>query len=95
MNANREMLITRITKELIGPGSDIFECGDKVNYSDEIIEGKPLQRYFSGILYPKQYTKNGNNNISEEDDINEVEDTKEDSAIINETDDFFKQEECI
>jgi len=49
---NRNKIIDRIEKELIGPGSDIFFCD--VDFSNEIIEGKPLQRYFSAILFPKQ-----------------------------------------
>lgn len=49
---NRQLVLDRISRELIGPGSDIF-CS-KEDYSDEVIEGKPLQRYFSGILFPKQ-----------------------------------------
>ncbi|MDR0754607.1 MAG: hypothetical protein LBF04_04380, partial [Prevotellaceae bacterium] len=51
---NREKIISRVQKELIGPGTDLFECSDKVIFSNEIIAGKPLLRYFSGILYPKQ-----------------------------------------
>ena len=51
---NRERIISRVQKELIGPGTDLFDCSDKINYSDEIIADKPLLRYFSGILYPKQ-----------------------------------------
>jgi superfamily II DNA/RNA helicase len=54
MNNNREQIIERVKKELIGPGTDLFECSDKVGFSDEIIADKPLLRYFSGILYPKQ-----------------------------------------
>ncbi|MBN9379928.1 MAG: hypothetical protein J0H74_04145 [Chitinophagaceae bacterium] len=57
---NRDTIVTRIQKELIGPGSDIFLC--KNDFSDEIIEGKPLQRYFSGILYPKQKVSDGSEN---------------------------------
>lgn len=53
---NRDLVITRIQKELIGPGSDLFECNDKINFLDEIIADKPLLRYSSGILYPKQNT---------------------------------------
>lgn len=49
---NRNKIIDRIEKELIGPGSDIFLC--EADFSNEIIEGKPLQRYFSAILFPKQ-----------------------------------------
>jgi acetyltransferase-like isoleucine patch superfamily enzyme len=62
---NRDRLISRVQKELIGPGSDIFECTDKVNFTDEVIEGKPLQRYFSAILFPKQVAINGGVNIGE------------------------------
>ncbi|MDR0972042.1 MAG: hypothetical protein LBM25_06640 [Bacteroidales bacterium] len=51
---NREKVISRVQKELIGPGSDLFECLDKDHFSDEVIADKPLLRYFSGILYPKQ-----------------------------------------
>lgn len=51
---NRDKVISRVQKELIGPGTDLFECSDKLNFSDEIIADKPLLRYFSGILYPKQ-----------------------------------------
>lgn len=49
---NRNIVIERIRKEIIGPGSDVFHSKD--DFSDEIIEGKPLQRYFSGILFPKR-----------------------------------------
>jgi hypothetical protein len=54
MSNNRDKVISRVQKELIGPGTDLFECSDKVGFSDEIIADKPLLRYFSGILYPKQ-----------------------------------------
>jgi superfamily II DNA/RNA helicase len=62
---NREKVISRVQKELIGPGTDLFECSDKVNLSDEIIADKPLLRYFSGILYPKH---NAIADFTEEDD---------------------------
>lgn len=69
---NREIVISRVKKELIGPGSDIFECTDKENFLDEIIEGKPLQRYYSGILYPKQHSSvEVDNSMEQEDDENE------------------------
>ena len=68
MNNNRKQVISRVQKELIGPGSDLFECEDKINFSDEIIADKPLSRYFSGILYPKQ-TAIGD--FQEDDDENE------------------------
>lgn len=50
MSEARDIYIDRIKRELIGPGSDIFYCSE--DYSDEIIEGKPLTRYYSGILFP-------------------------------------------
>ncbi|MCZ7604088.1 MAG: helicase C-terminal domain-containing protein [Melioribacteraceae bacterium] len=50
MSEARDIYIDRIKRELIGPGSDIFYCTD--DFSDEIIEGKPLTRYYSGILFP-------------------------------------------
>lgn len=57
---NRNIVIKRVRKEIIGPGSDLFIC--KEDFSDEIIEGKPLQRYFSGILFPKQLQPNASDN---------------------------------
>ena len=68
MSNNREQIISRVQKELIGPSSDLFECADKINFSDEIIADKPLLRYFSSILYPKQ-TAIGD--FQEDDDENE------------------------
>jgi len=61
---NRDIVIERVQKEIIGPGSDLFHC--KEDFSDEIIEGKPLQRYFSGILFPKQLQPNGSDNGEQE-----------------------------
>lgn len=66
--SNREKVISRVQKELIGPNSDLFECADKLYFSDEVIADKPLLRYFSGILYPRQ-TAIGD--FVEDDDENE------------------------
>lgn len=66
--SNRDNVVSRVQKELIGPGSDLFECEDKENFSDEVIADKPLLRYFSGILYPKQ---TGIGDFVEEDDEND------------------------
>ena len=63
-NENRNIVIERIRKEIIGPGSDVFHC--KADFSDEIIEGKPLQRYFSAILFPKQLQPNASDNGEQE-----------------------------
>ncbi len=50
MSEARDIYINRIKRELIGPGSDIIYCSE--DYNDEIIEGKPLTRYYSGIIFP-------------------------------------------
>ncbi len=96
--SNREKVISRVQKELIGPGTDLFECSDKVSFSDEVIADKPLLRYFSGILYPKQTTigdfmeydddndetplevaEEYNNQVKEDNDVNDVNEGKEDN----------------
>ena len=73
--ANREKIITRLSAELIGPGSDLFCC--EPTFSDEIIEGKPLQRYFSAILFPKQDSRSDIN--SGEDAYSEIDNPEESS----------------
>ena len=70
---NRNIVIERVQKEIIGPGSDIFRCKD--DFSDEIIEGKPLQRYFSGILFPKQLQPNAGDNGEQEMKEEDADDT--------------------
>ncbi len=50
MSEARDIYTDRIKRELIGPGSDIYLCSE--DYIDEIIDGKPLTRYYSGILFP-------------------------------------------
>ena len=89
---NREKIITRVQKELIGPGSDLFECSDKVNFSDEIIADKPLLRYFSGILYPK---KNAIDDFPEVDDESdetpiEIAEEKNDNATASDNNDIIQ-----
>lgn len=44
----REIIQSRILKGMIGPGSDTWGVEDK----EEIISDYPLQRYFSGIIFP-------------------------------------------
>lgn len=79
--SNRDKVISRVQKELIGPGSDLFECSDKVYFSDEVIADKPLLRYFSGILYPKQ-TAIGD--FVEEDDENEETPVEIEEEVVDE-----------
>ncbi len=77
----REKVLHRVRKELIGPGSDIFLADEE--YLEEVIEGKPLARYFSGILFP--YKKSirldaiGENDFTEEaeDLSNDLEEAQE------------------
>lgn len=89
MSNNREQIISRVQKELIGPGTDLFECSDKMYFSDEIIADKPLLRYFSGILYPKQtafgdFVEDDDENsetppeVTEEDNDEQTNETEED-----------------
>lgn len=86
---NRNKIIDRIEKELIGPGSDIFLCDS--DFSNEIIEGKPLQRYFSAILFPKQKVmdeeESGKEIFSEEDE----EEITARSSIVPETEEVEKR----
>lgn len=44
----RDIIQSRILKGMIGPGSDTWGVEDK----EEIISDYPLQRYFSGIVFP-------------------------------------------
>ncbi|MBK7097759.1 MAG: hypothetical protein IPH58_04670 [Sphingobacteriales bacterium] len=52
---NRDIVIERVRKEIIGPGSDRFIW--KEDCSDEIIEGKPLQRYFQAFCFQNSYNQ--------------------------------------
>lgn len=73
---NRNKVIERVQREIIGPGSDIFVCNK--DFTDEIIEGKPLQRYFSAILFPKQLQPNASDNGELEIKEKEIFETDED-----------------
>ena len=46
----REIIQSRIIKGLLGPGSDTWGLPDE----EEIISDYPLQRYFTGILFPEK-----------------------------------------
>ena len=46
----RDIVINRVRRELIGPGSDIFLCNS--DYTNEIIEGKDIfQQFYSLSKY--------------------------------------------
>lgn len=66
----RDTFQNRIKKGLIGPGSDIWGLPEE----EEIISDYPLQRYFSGILYPERKFANSH---SEEDDNQVQSETEE------------------
>lgn len=86
---NRNIVIERIRKEIIGPGSDVFHSKD--DFSDEIIEGKPLQRYFSGILFPKQLQPNASDNGEQEMKDEDADDTADFSSEIAEPENKEKE----
>jgi hypothetical protein len=48
----RDIFQARIRKGLLGPGSDIFV--EDLDKNEEIIADYPLQRYYTGILFPEQ-----------------------------------------
>jgi hypothetical protein len=48
----RDIFQQRINKGLLGPGSDIFV--DEKDKNEEIISDYPLQRYYTGVLFPEQ-----------------------------------------
>jgi len=48
----RDIFQARIKKGLLGPGSDIFVSEKDI--SDEIIADYPLQRYYTGVLFPER-----------------------------------------
>ena len=59
----RDKFYERIKRGLLGPGSDIFISQDDLQ--EEIISDYPLQRYYTGILFPE---KDKVNSQSEEDE---------------------------
>ena len=48
----RDIFQKRIKKGLLGPGSDIFIDDAEIN--EEIIADYPLQRYYTGVLFPER-----------------------------------------
>ena len=68
----RDIFQQRIKKGLLGPGSDIFV--DEKDKKEEIISDFPLQRYYTGVLFPEQVKKD----IAESEVANETESDDED-----------------
>ena len=82
----REKFQQRISKGMIGPGSDSWGLPDEV----EIIAGDtPLQRYFSGILFPEsdipKYKSQDEIDIA--DLKNESDETAMQETVLNENED--------
>lgn len=78
-----------IKKNLIGPGSDIF-TSDKEN---EIISDTPLNRYYSGILFPERDMETSIGEKQTIDDNAEIEDSNFETEIqeSENTDDTFDE----
>ncbi len=66
----RQIFQERIRKGLLGPGSDIFVKEDEIN--EEIISNYPLQRYYTGILYPKKKLIKSFSELSDAEFENEI-----------------------
>jgi len=74
----RDIFQERIKKGLLGPGSDIFV--DEKDKDEEIIADYPLQRYYTGVLFPEQIKKD----IAESEVANETESDNEEDIQNNE-----------
>lgn len=72
----RDIFQKRVERGLLGPGSDTFV--DETDKNEEIISDYPLQRYYTGVLFPEQIKKN----IAESEVANETESDDED--VLNE-----------
>ncbi|MCG8803954.1 helicase-related protein [Tenacibaculum finnmarkense] len=71
-NIARDIFQARIKKGLLGPGSDIFV--NEKDKNEEIISDYPLQRYYTGVLFPEQIKKD----TAESEVANETESDDED-----------------
>lgn len=71
----RDIFQERIKKGLLGPGSDIFV--DENDKNEEIISDYPLQRYYTGVLFPEQIKKdNAEDEIGKETESDNEEDAQ-------------------
>ena len=75
-NIARDIFQERIKKGLLGPGSDIFV--NEKDKSEEIISDYPLQRYYTGVLFPEQIKKD----TAESEVANETETDDEDNSKV-------------
>jgi hypothetical protein len=77
----RNIFQERIKKGLLGPGSDIFVDNEDIN--EEIIADYPLQRYYTGVLFPER-TRVATQSEADENDLkNNLPEDKEDDTNIS------------
>lgn len=74
----RNIFQERIKKGLLGPGSDVFVKDKEIN--EEIISNYPLQRYYTGILFPERERINSYNELAEKEVEAETTDEDNDEA---------------
>ncbi|MBW6535766.1 MAG: hypothetical protein K0B11_12200 [Mariniphaga sp.] len=96
----RDIFQKRIKKGLLGPGSDIFVSEKDIN--EEIIADYPLQRYYTGVLFPdrekvktfdeKADTELINETESEENGVIELEDENPEINPIEKSNESKKKE---
>jgi len=83
----RDIFQERIKKGLLGPGSDIFV--DEKDRNEEIIADYPLQRYYTGVLFPEQIKADSTSDEANNEVGRETESDDEDSQ--NEPDNNSEQ----
>ena len=79
----RDIFQERIKKGLLGPGSDIF-ISDK-DISEEIISDYPLQRYYTGVLFPEKVKIKTFDEKADADLNNETDSDEDEEGLIIET----------
>tara|TARA_B110000902_G_scaffold223049_1_gene259603 strand:- start:3130 stop:6855 length:3726 start_codon:yes stop_codon:yes gene_type:complete len=79
----RDIFQERIRKGLLGPGSDIFV--DEKDTDEEIISDFPLQRYYTGVLFPEQ-VRVGNQLEKDVNDVNNETDSDDPDTLNNNID---------
>lgn len=75
----REIYQNQIRKGLLGPGSDIFVAENEVE--NEIISDYPLQRYYTGILFPEKTKIPSLNDLAGADIASETDENDEDENL--------------
>ena len=82
----RNIFQERIRMGLLGPGSDIFVDNNIENHrNNEIISDYPLQRYYTGVLFPERQRENSFDEQADN-EIKSVTDNEKDDEIFNRND---------